>query len=452
MRLFPRLRRWAIVAFLTYGAWQGAQALVVVVNALAPQDSYRKDFLQDWLWGRAWSAGVNPYQPLNTLAAHFIGPNVYTDAPWPTPHPPPLELFLLPFARLDYPLALALWLLVELVCLAASLVLIYRALGWRLGWRTNLLFFALLGFWPVTYELWAGQVMLLMMVALSGAFLALSRQRMTVAGVLIGCALLIKPLFWPLVLLFLLRREVRAVVASILTVGAGYVAAALAFGPSLVATYLLNVLPDADSFPGHTWNVTVYSLAYRLVGGAHDFGASLPPVAAFPALAHPLAIAVLLLTILATLWLTRRQSLVTAFAVLMLASIIAGPLAWDYYLPLALPSVVYLAARLDADHAPMWTWLVAILAAHAITLGAGAVQATDYATNPLGDWLLTGLPVAGIIAIALLLLRNTQEASQRGEGGIFAHLRPHERPIPLLAGETLGKTRLDSLAGLNSRR
>src|SRR5438105_14215473 len=95
---------------------------------------------------------------------------------------------------MSFPTASALWVVLELLCLAATIWLLARAdrvpippivlVGATL---------ALVGWTPVFYELMYGQLTLPALALLAGARLAQARARPRPAGALVVCAGLLKP-------------------------------------------------------------------------------------------------------------------------------------------------------------------------------------------------------------------------------------------------------------------
>src|SRR5439155_16737684 len=85
---------------------------------------YAKDFLADYVVGRALAEGVNPYAELRTLANRYIPEFPVITFPHPMPHPPPDVLLFWSLAWLDYPSSARLWLGFELVCLLAAVHLL----------------------------------------------------------------------------------------------------------------------------------------------------------------------------------------------------------------------------------------------------------------------------------------------------------------------------------------
>src|SRR5207249_1240667 len=113
--------------------------------------------------------------------------------------------------------AAVVWLLFELACLGMSAVLFLRILRVPAGgWRTLLITFLLIGWWPVANELRWGQLTLCLVAMFLGAWLALRRGRDIAGGILLGGLALLKLAGWPIVLWLLLQRRWKAVWATVL--------------------------------------------------------------------------------------------------------------------------------------------------------------------------------------------------------------------------------------------
>lgn len=138
------------------------------------------------------------------------------------------------------------WFVLNILFLTASVVLIYLTLypsGQLLGPRiTRMVLFALTAiiFAPVMESLLQGQVNILILLLLSGAFYAGGREKSEVAGMLVGIAASLKifPAF--LFLYFILRRDWKALLSGILTIALVHVCIVLFFGMPLITGYLQN--------------------------------------------------------------------------------------------------------------------------------------------------------------------------------------------------------------------
>src|SRR5207253_2522977 len=164
-------------------------------------------------------------------------------------HPPTSVLLAVPLARLDYPDAFLVWSLSSLAALAASVWLVVRHLRipfsvWALAPALTLL----LACNPFRQQMNQGQLNLVLLLLLTGVWVADRSARPGWAGALLGAATAIKlfPAF--LFLYFLLRRQRRVVAAGVLSfaVLTGLTAALL--GPATYRCYVEEVLPQVAQF------------------------------------------------------------------------------------------------------------------------------------------------------------------------------------------------------------
>jgi hypothetical protein len=313
------------------------------VTSLLPEHVYGKDFLQGYTLARAIADRMDPYLPTEVLAARYLGEIPGPTFPHPTPHPPTAGMLLLPLALLDYPTAAVLWLGLEIVCLLASVHLLGRAVGARLStWATLGIATALFVWYPLSAEMTWGQLQVPMLALLAGAWLALRSDRSVLGGALVGLAILLKPVPWPLLLLFVFRRDWRALVGAFSVVLGGYLVAGCVVGLDTVAAYFTTVLPLVTSAYRSSWgNLSISSLGWRLFLGTGSGRITVaPPLLESAAAAQVASVALpALLLLIASLAVRKQRSLDVSFGVIIVVSILASPISWLYYLVLlAIPA------------------------------------------------------------------------------------------------------------------
>jgi hypothetical protein len=143
--------------------------------------------------------------------------------------PPFVALFYVPWALLPQPIAFVAWTALCLACLVATLLLMRRC-AWRTGARWPSSFLISLSFYPVLEALAAGTNALLSPLIFAGAYLALKRERDTVAGAVLGLQLYRPQLLLAPLLLLVFKRRWRAL--------AGFAGVALALAG--LATVLVD--------------------------------------------------------------------------------------------------------------------------------------------------------------------------------------------------------------------
>jgi hypothetical protein len=305
---------------------------------------FKKDFFNIYVLGKAFGAGGDPYMPMNALAKRFIGSTggirIFTH---PTPHPPTMGLIAMPFGALAYQVSAALWFCLSLAALMVSLHLLQKWAGLR-PWSGILavLPFVVLAYPPVGQDLSLGQPTMFLLLLLTGALVSLRRGHEGRAGLLVGISLLIKQLAWPLVLLFLVRRQWRAFWASSATIVFGYALAVLRTGPGTLWRYLTTVLPNVGAiYRSSTFNTSPFSIPYVRVL-ARNIGSvtfpSGPPTPQQTAIGGVLCLTLLVASLLAII---NRPDTEAAYCVMIAVSTVINPISWQFYQVLILIPAFY---------------------------------------------------------------------------------------------------------------
>jgi len=408
------LRRLLLAAALV----AGLSASATVIRYLAAPWRYEKDFLQEYLFARAVLGQTAPYQPLDALAARFLPRLAIPMFPHPTPHPPPVIFVALPFGLLPYEQAQAAWLVLEVICFAVALRLLTQPLFPGLGLGRfvilTLLTVPLLHFWE---EFGLGQLMMLQLLLLVGVWRAWRGGRATLAALLLGLALALKLIAWPLILLLLIRRERRAALIAAATFVCANLAAAAIVGISEVVYYYTAVGRWVWGIYRADWgNFALASIPWRLFDGTGSglFGGSqTPPLVRLPALAFPVALALVGGWLVGGLfWAARARTFDTAFSLLICTSVLASPLTWCHYLVL-LAAPLAVAVRqvsvLGFPRGPVYQLLcIAVLLSIPAALFHDAmmrfVQPTQAGAGPpFAASLIDLIPAAAVIALLAFL-------------------------------------------------
>jgi hypothetical protein len=325
-----------------------------------------------WIAGRHVLDGLPIYG-----AAQLAGP-YSPQAQFLYLYPPFLAVAIAPlvaFVNVDYQIANWLWAAAGLVVvITASLLLSRRE---RIGSRADrwMVVAAVLAFPPVVGELVMGNVHLLLLGLLTGAWLAIRRGGRSgdaIGGMLVGVAILIKVFPAVLILWFLLRRRWTAAIVASVTI----VVLAVATLP------VVGVQPWLD-----------YPQVLLNLGAPTDTHDTLAPsvwlAALFPsAVARTVVIAAVILVVG---WTALRKAEVVSFAVAVACSVLAAPALYHHYLAvLVLPILVAIA------WVTPWWWAVV-----AYFLMFGGEQAA------LGDaqWIVNRvLPTVGALLVTVLLV------------------------------------------------
>jgi hypothetical protein len=412
----------ALLLFAGASVWTSAASL-------APPHVYLKDFIQEYLLGKAALGGVNPYLPLPVLARHFISPPPVIALDHPTPHPPPVALLSLPLALLSYERAAAVWFVFEVVCVFAAARLLVGGLA-SPSWAKTLSGGALLLCWhPFWEELGMGQINTLLLVLLAAAWRDLRAGRDVRGGVWLGLMLALKMMAWPLAVYLLLERRWRAAAAVAATAAAAYGGAALLVGAGHFADYFRQVGGVAALYRHNGGNISFWSFGYRLFEGTRGEVEVLPFFYS-PALARLTSFALPAAALAVALVAARRAAeFDTAFALLGGVSLLVNPVAWTHYLVLAALPLAVAARRLfTPDRSRPQVYLAALTALLLLVSRLNADHfLRQFAFRPAASpqvltvaalpGLLTLIPVAGLLSLLWLVWRSesSPRATARGE-------------------------------------
>jgi hypothetical protein len=357
-----RLGRLVIVGA---GVALGLVGFRACLATMAPPYAYTKDFLQEYVIAGAVANGADPYVPIQELAARYVsgwdpGGQVGAAFAHPTPHPPTIGLLFWSISYLDYLTAMSLWFGLGIACLALTIALLARTARARMPlWGTLTLTTVALAWYPVGEELALGQVMISILLLTAVARLALLRGHHVLGGVALGCALLIKPIVWPLLFLLAMRRSWRGLAAAILTALAAYGATAWVVGVQRVVAYMTDVLPAVNAvYKNASWNLSLWTLGRRLFEGTDNSLSMLgrypaPPLVRSELAATVVSVAVPALVLLvACHWARKRRDLDASFGVFVCVSIMVSPISWGHYGVLAIIPIAQVVAWLLAHRFP----------------------------------------------------------------------------------------------------
>jgi hypothetical protein len=225
-------------------------------------------------------------------------------------NPPHFHLIIVPFTWLPFLPACVVWWVLNGVLLGAALTSWLRHQGH--GWSAQSVIWALV--WaPIVTMGFTGQVTAVVGVPLWFAFRALRDDRPLRGGLLLGIALSVKPILWPLGLWLWMRRAWTAL-------GGAIAGSALMAGVG-VAVYGVAAYRE-------------WSAALREIGwGAQVMNASMAAIGVRLPFPSPPVLWLALGTLLAvvTAWATRNRDVKEAWLPVVASSLLASPLGWVYY-------------------------------------------------------------------------------------------------------------------------
>ena len=304
---------------------------------------YQKDFVQFFLMGHALRAGANLYAPLPELAAQFEPHlNQWLNV---SAYPPIVAVIGLPLSYLPYFWSVIVWLLFELGCLAAAIVLIVRQFGGKAAATPVLIIVAAFTGWrPVYVDLYLGQLMIPILLLLTLCWLALKKGKDFQAGLILGIVIAIKLYAWPIALLLLLKGRWRAPIAASLVFIAANGLMVTWVGSATVTDYYFSVGQKVFvEFAFDSFNFSAWSVGFRWMGVPGGIIVSL--VVLFFSFALAL----------------RAKNFDSSFMVVLTAATILQPISWIHYLVTLLPVFCFVANKSDLGKSEVLFGLFLIL-------------------------------------------------------------------------------------------
>ena len=194
-------------------------AAVRTAAGLSDRYSFGNDFYQVWLTSQQWlRQGRDPYsremtrQLQTDLYGHALDPSRRDDPAdlRAFPYPAFVDLLFLPAAEFSFAAVRAGMVCALTALTLASVPLWLLALDWHVNWRwLTVIALLTLGSYPALEGLYAGQLGLLVAFLLAASMVALQRERLGLAGILMALTT-IKPQVTLLVILYLLIWSARA--------------------------------------------------------------------------------------------------------------------------------------------------------------------------------------------------------------------------------------------------
>ncbi|HLY30957.1 MAG TPA: glycosyltransferase family 87 protein, partial [Ktedonobacterales bacterium] len=206
------------------------------------------------------------------------------------PHPPAYFLVIGPFALLPVAWAAALWDMVGIAALWASVALIVREMRLTLTpWALALLVALLLTWAPWLQTLLEAQISPLLLLLFTLAWLAARRGRSGWAGAALGIAAAVRLFPALAVVYFFIRRDWWAVGSAVAVfVGMELLATPLVGGIPGVIAYASREAPASTAeWIAHEHNVSLWGFTHQMLIGQRD----LRPIVYAPWLASPLTYA-----------------------------------------------------------------------------------------------------------------------------------------------------------------
>ena len=392
---------------LVFG-WLMAERLI-----RCPQGN-QADFAQEWTSARNFWTGRPIYQPLAESFPQYFGAGARTKL-LVNAHPPVAVVAVLPWGLLDYRAAWTTWNLLSLALLAGSLWLLMRPAGLNyLPLDAVPLAALLLASNPLAQQVIEGQMNLLLLALVVGAWAADRGERPLLAGALVGLAAAVKLYPALLAVYFLGRGGWKALVACGLSfAGASAVAMGL-LGVDIFAIYARDVLPGFAPFGDNLANASLGGLWSKVFVGIPGQSAPvvfLPVAARLASLVSGLAIAALCCYQSWRASDQRERDL--AFTACMIGMLLASPITWGHsFALLVMPLLIIWRHNAERPLVrgslvaifclvwlvrPAWIWNAAIPGLEALAAG---LAPADYLIEPV--YTLTALSYLTYALLALL--------------------------------------------------
>lgn len=223
--------------------------------------------------GRVFSLGYYPdfssyyYSPQAMLShanPYLGGENFFT----PFVYPPFVLLFFLPLSFLPFITAEYLWTGISFLCLFLSLMLLGKMKGKAISWTGFVLLASIvcITYFPLKFSLGMGQINILVLLCLVSSIYFLQKKNQNLAGVFLGMSLLLK--LFPVLLLFyfLIKKQFRIFLITLLTVVGGIIITMLVFGTQIHGYFFHTVLPDLlGSWKGDYYNQSLAGVLMRQI-------------------------------------------------------------------------------------------------------------------------------------------------------------------------------------------
>ena len=334
---------WALLAVLI-----GAPFSFAIWNHAFGPPKTINDFVQEWTSARNYFAGEPIYLPLEESMERHFGREMQLGVIQYNAHPPASVLISLPFCKFPYAQALHVWNAVSLLALAAAVGLTVGNLKTS-PWLLLPIFTLLITSNPLAQQVLQGQLNLVLLLLLTGFWVAARQQHWFWAGILVGIAGAIKlfPLY--LGLYFLGRRQWKAVVGVGLGFAALNGAAWACFGESSFRTFFLEIAPAvAQEFQSYWPNASLSGFFKKNLDGSVGH---VQPWADLPMIANLLTMVSALLITVASGWQCWKANSAPAqdraIAACALAMLLVSPITWDHYFVLLTPFLIVLWMQAD---------------------------------------------------------------------------------------------------------
>src|SRR5438093_6479374 len=388
--------------------WAGLAVLVCslqgidFVHSLRPPRTRGVDLFQDWASARNLLTGLPVYSSHRETIERYLGyraaeVNIDIDV---NAHPPSSILLVLPFARLDYPDAVLAWNVASLAAFGITLWILAQQLRFRpRRWSIFPLIAVLLICSPFREQVSQGQLNLVILLLITGAWACERSGHPLLAGALLGAFAAIKLFPGFLFVYFLIRRQWKVIAAGVASFVLVTGVSVAVMGVGTYHGYIADVMPEVQRLQSSWINVSIPGLWAKLFDPRNPLD-RVQPLWRSPMLAR-LTTWASQLFVVAVLYLAIRRARTraeqdVAFGLTVTAMLLVSPITWHHYFLLLLLPVTLLLLSLP----PAGSARIAFLLLFSVLFFVNPLQLSD-AFVPGGYPNGTALPVHTLTVLSL---------------------------------------------------
>ena len=411
-----RTVKWSLIALIVISLFGQT-----FVDRLKPSQFEVLDFYQEWSSARSLMTGRSIYAPLSETIGPYLGLAKEPGTEWHwsvNVHPPTSVLLGIPFQTTDYWNAFLAWNLTSLAALAISLGLIFHELKIRFTATCVLPVLAgLLLFEPLWQQTIQGQLNLMLLLMLTGVWVADRRDQPVVAGTLAGLALATKLFPGFLFLYFLFQRRWKALIAGTISVVAFTTLTVLLAGTEAYVTYWNDVFPTTGQWWSAWNNASLAGFWFKLFS-AEQYGRHLTPLVESMVIARigtMVSWGIVLVILLPIVWKAGNQEERDhAIGLSLTAMLLVSPVTWEHYFLLLFLPLTLVWVTLPESSPRRWLlgMVVVSLGMPLMTIGNLVIPGGFFGgtAGPAHTLLLLSLQMYGLLGLYVLHVRATRPA------------------------------------------
>lgn len=279
---------------------------------------------------------------------------------------------------------------------------------------------AALLFYPMIRAFALGQLQTIINAAFAGAFLCYLKGREKVAGLLIGCLVLLKPQYFLVILWGILRKRYTFARIALVCVIAGFVTAVALFGASNNLDYLRVLSFISKHGESYYANQSVNGLLNRMLMNGDNIEWMSNSFPAYNPLVYAGSLIAAVLLILLSLGLGHYalgKGSIADFALVTIVCTVSSPEAWEHHYGVVLPVFIWLFTSNSRMNARHWFILFVSYVLVADDWSITNLTASDPHLNMLQSYLLAGVLLL-VLVLQRLIRRPPQVESTPNNAGI----------------------------------